>query len=100
MSRANVGFIGLGDQGAPMGEALIGAHSFYLARAAALQGAGTDQTRSRFRPWRSLRIQSSFTQFYLVGARGNLGRFQGQCCSAARKPAPRSLCRYTASYAL
>jgi 3-hydroxyisobutyrate dehydrogenase-like beta-hydroxyacid dehydrogenase len=30
MSRANVGFIGLGDQGAPMAEALIGAHSLYL----------------------------------------------------------------------
>ena len=30
MSRANVGFIGLGDQGAPMAEAVIGAHSLYL----------------------------------------------------------------------
>jgi 3-hydroxyisobutyrate dehydrogenase-like beta-hydroxyacid dehydrogenase/DNA-binding winged helix-turn-helix (wHTH) protein len=30
MSRTNVGFIGLGDQGAPMAEALIGAHSLYL----------------------------------------------------------------------
>jgi 3-hydroxyisobutyrate dehydrogenase-like beta-hydroxyacid dehydrogenase len=27
MSRANVGFIGLGDRGAPMAEALIGARS-------------------------------------------------------------------------
>jgi hypothetical protein len=30
MSRANAGFIGLGDQGAPMAEAHIGAHSLYL----------------------------------------------------------------------
>ena len=30
MNRANVGFIGLGDQGAPMAEALIGAHRLYL----------------------------------------------------------------------
>jgi 3-hydroxyisobutyrate dehydrogenase-like beta-hydroxyacid dehydrogenase len=30
MNRANVGFIGLGDQGAPMAEALIGAHNLYL----------------------------------------------------------------------
>jgi hypothetical protein len=30
MSKANVGFVGLGDQGAPMAEALIGAHSLYL----------------------------------------------------------------------
>ena len=30
MSRTNVGFIGLGDQGAPMAEALIGVHSLYL----------------------------------------------------------------------
>jgi 3-hydroxyisobutyrate dehydrogenase-like beta-hydroxyacid dehydrogenase len=30
MSRINVGFIGLGDQGAPMAEALIGAHSLHL----------------------------------------------------------------------
>ena len=30
MSKANVGFVGLGDQGAPMAEALIGAHSLHL----------------------------------------------------------------------
>ena len=30
MSRANVGFIGLGDQGGPMAEALLGTHSLYL----------------------------------------------------------------------
>ena len=35
-----------------------------------------------------------FTQFYLVGP--EIARAQGQCCSMARKPAPRSLCRYTA----
>jgi 3-hydroxyisobutyrate dehydrogenase-like beta-hydroxyacid dehydrogenase len=30
MSRANVGFIGLGDRGTPMAEALIGARSPFL----------------------------------------------------------------------
>jgi hypothetical protein len=38
-----------------------------------LQGAGTDQTRSRFRPWRSLRVQYSFYPILPGGARDSPG---------------------------